>query len=122
MSETLPDPDRPHRYSLMINWSDTNNAYIVSIPELNQMTHGETLQEAVEMAKDLIDCCITDPPCVNPLPEPLLFDDRTNFAPNPFGKVPGLHEELERHGRWSDENPYEERASQHEPAKEAAGV
>ncbi len=54
--EHLPDPKREHRYSLMINWSDTNNAFLVSIPELHARTHGNTLHEAIEMAKDLIEC------------------------------------------------------------------
>ena len=103
--ETLPDPDRPHRYSLMINWSDTNDAYLVSIPELGTKTHGETLQEAVEMAKDLIAGFVQEPPLMDPLPKPLLFDDRTNFAPNPFDEVHGLRQELERVGQWSDEQP-----------------
>ena len=117
--EILPDPDRQHRYSLMINWSDTNNAYLVSIPELNAKTHGETLQEAVEMAKDLIECYVQNPPLLDPLPEPLLYDDRTNFAPDPFEKVAGLRESLEETGQWSDENPHDD-ASTSERAKETA--
>ena len=112
--EPLPDPDRPHRYSLMINWSDTNGAYLVSIPELGTKTHGETLQEAVEMAKDLIAGFVEDPPLIDPLPEPLLFDDRTNFAPNPFENVRGLRESVERTGRWSDEHDH----TDIEPARE----
>jgi predicted RNase H-like HicB family nuclease len=101
--EILPDPKRPHRYSLMINWSDTNNAFIVCIPELNALTHGETLQEAIEMAKDLIGCYVQDPPLVDSLPEPLQFDDCTNFAPNPFENLPDLTDKLKQHRRWSDE-------------------
>ena len=101
--EHLPDPKREHRYSLMINWSDTNNAFLVSIPELHARTHGNTLHEAIEMAKDLIECHVQEPAVVDPLPEPLLFDDRTNFAPDPFKRVDGLQESLDRSGRWSDE-------------------
>ena len=120
-----PDPKREHRYSLMINWSDTNDAYIVSIPELGVRTHGETLQEAVEMAKDLIACCVEEPPVINPLPKPLQFDDRTNFAPNPFVACPGLQEMVDETGKWSDETDWDanyQASLESERAKEPVGA
>ena len=112
-------------YSMMINWSDTNGCYIVSIPEFGRAakTHGETWEEAVAMGKDLMESFVMwTKNDGDPLPEPLQFDDRTGYAPNPFEKVCGLRREVDEAGLWSDENPYEERASQPEPAKEAAGV
>jgi predicted RNase H-like HicB family nuclease len=119
--QQLPDPKREHRYSLMINWSDTDDSYIVSIPELRAKTHGATLQEAVEMAKDLIECHVQDPPVVDPVPERLLFDDRTNFAPNPFERLPELRQDLERFGKWSDEQD-QQRASETSSVTEAAAA
>ncbi len=112
-------------YSMMINWSDTNGCFIVSIPEFGRSatTHGETWEEAVAMGKDLMESCImwakNDG---NPLPEPLQFDDRTGYAPNPFEKVCGLKREVEEAGRWRDEHPHDEQATEANPSKEAASV
>ena len=104
MSKPLPDPPREQRYSLMINWSDTNDAFVVSIPELHACTHGQTLQEAIEMAKDLIATCGEHPEVMDPMPEPLLFDDETNFAPNPFVKVRGLQNKLDQSAAAENQN------------------
>ena len=42
-------------YSMMIQWSDEDNAYIVTVPELpGCQTHGETYEEAVQQGKDAI--------------------------------------------------------------------
>jgi|1186.fasta_scaffold601756_2 predicted RNase H-like HicB family nuclease len=75
------------RYSMMINWSDEDQAYIVCVPEFGTgaKTHGATFAEAVRMGKDLIDSLIqwAEEEGVA-LPAPLLFDSATNFAPNPF--------------------------------------
>ena len=75
------------RYSMMINWSDEDQAYVVCIPEFGTgaKTHGVTFAEAVRMGEDLIDSLIqwsADEGA--PLPAPLLFDPDTNFAPDPF--------------------------------------
>ena len=36
-------------YSMIIQWSDEDNAYIVTVPELpGCQTHGETYEEAVQ--------------------------------------------------------------------------
>lgn len=43
------------RYSLLIQWSDEDRAYIVSVPELPGLrTHGTTHVEAVEMGEEAI--------------------------------------------------------------------
>lgn len=93
------------RYSMMINWSDTNQAYIVCIPEFgpSAVTHGKTWEEAMAMGKDLMESLIGWAEDEGkPLPEPLQFDDRTNYAPDPFDNVQGLRSEVEESGQWSD--------------------
>jgi antitoxin HicB len=44
------------RYSMVIEWSDDDNAYIVSLPEWGDLvhTHGETYAEAVAMGEELL--------------------------------------------------------------------
>jgi len=43
-------------YSMIIQWSDEDNAYIVTVPELpGCMTHGRTYEEAVRQGQDAID-------------------------------------------------------------------
>ena len=47
---------RALHYSLIIEWSDADQAYIVSLPEFpGQHTHGATYEEAVAQGQDLID-------------------------------------------------------------------
>jgi predicted RNase H-like HicB family nuclease len=42
-------------YSLVIAWSDEDQAFIVSVPELpGCRTHGATYEEALAMARDAI--------------------------------------------------------------------
>ncbi len=44
------------RYSMLIQWSDEDEAYIVTIPELpGCKTHGSTYEEAVQQGKDAIE-------------------------------------------------------------------
>lgn len=43
------------RYSLVIEWSDEDEAYVVTVPELpGCMTHGATHAEAVQQGEDAI--------------------------------------------------------------------
>jgi predicted RNase H-like HicB family nuclease len=47
--------EQPH-YSMVIEWSDEDQTYIVSIPALpGNYTHGATYEEAVKQGNDLID-------------------------------------------------------------------
>lgn len=110
------------RYSIMINLSDTNGCYIVSIPEFGRSatTHGQTWEEAVAMGKDLMESFIgwTEDDG-KALPKPLQFDDRTGFAPDPFTHCPGLRDEVEESGRYSDKRDTAQAA---ESSKEMVGV
>ena len=43
-------------YSMIIQWSDEDQAYIVTVPELpGCMTHGKTYEEAVKQGKEAIE-------------------------------------------------------------------
>ncbi len=47
------------RYSMLIQWSDEDEAYIVTVPELpGCKTHGSTYEEAVQQGKDAIETWI----------------------------------------------------------------
>jgi predicted RNase H-like HicB family nuclease len=50
---------RPIQYSIIIQWSDRNNAYLVNVPELPGChTHGDTYQEALQNALEVIELWI----------------------------------------------------------------
>lgn len=64
----------PH-YSMVIEWSDENQAFMVSIPEFpGNYTHGETYEEAVKEGEDLIESLIMwTQQDGKPLPQPRAF-------------------------------------------------
>ncbi len=72
-----------HRYSIVIQWSDEDELFIVSLPEFGPYahTHGETYDEALAMAKDcletLIDVYEQDG---KSLPQPQLFSSALQVA------------------------------------------
>ncbi|HEV2239338.1 MAG TPA: type II toxin-antitoxin system HicB family antitoxin [Ktedonobacterales bacterium] len=64
----------PH-YSMVIEWSVEDEAFIVSVPEFpGQHTHGATYEEAVRQGHDLIDSLILwTRQDGKPLPAPRVF-------------------------------------------------
>jgi DNA-binding transcriptional regulator YiaG len=49
------DLQEARRYSLLILWSDEDDAYVVSVPEIPGLhTHGATVAEAAEMGEEAI--------------------------------------------------------------------
>lgn len=60
------------RYELIIYWSDADQAFIVDVPELpGCMADGETYEEALANAKDVIEAWIeTAQSLGRPIPEP----------------------------------------------------
>lgn len=64
----------PH-YSMVIEWSDADDAFVVSVPEFpGQRTHGATYEEAVRQGRDLIDSLIMwTLQDGNPLPQAHVF-------------------------------------------------
>ena len=45
----------PQHYSMLIQWDDEDNIFIVSIPELKLKTHGKTYDEAIKNALEVIE-------------------------------------------------------------------
>lgn len=63
------------RYSMVIQWSDEDAAYIVTVPELpGCITHGATYEEAVQQGQDAIASWIdANRAWGRPIPEPHRF-------------------------------------------------
>lgn len=70
---------RPPRYSMLIEWSDEDHTYLVTLPEWvdrvnTPTTYGETYEEAVknghEVLEMLIEGAVADS---EPLPEPCVY-------------------------------------------------
>ncbi len=62
-------------YSMVIQWSDEDDVYIVTVPELpGCRTHGETYEEAIQQGKDAIESWIdANKYWGRPIPEPQKF-------------------------------------------------
>jgi len=64
------------RYSMVIEWSDEDQLFVVSLPEWGDLvhTHGETYEDALHNGKELIDALIAARQELGePLPEPRVF-------------------------------------------------
>jgi predicted RNase H-like HicB family nuclease len=78
MSETS-DTSAPLRYSILIQWSDEDQAYLVTLPEwadrvLGPVTHGETYEEAIRDGQEALEALIASAQQhQEPLPEPRVF-------------------------------------------------
>lgn len=61
------------RYSMEIQWSDEDQAFVVTLPEFgNARTHGDTYEEAVKAAREVLELLIETYQQDNrPLPPPL---------------------------------------------------
>ena len=59
-------------YSILIQWSDEDQCYIVSLPEFGRYarTHGDTYEEAVKNAQEVLELLIEDN---NNLPQPNIY-------------------------------------------------
>lgn len=66
------------RYSMLIEWSDEDQAYIVTVPELpGCRTHGATYEEAVKQGQDAIESWIEAARAWgDPIPAPRVFAGR----------------------------------------------
>ena len=48
-----------HHYSMLIHWSEADEAFIVTLPEFdNCKTHGDTYEEAVKSAEAVLELLI----------------------------------------------------------------
>ena len=64
------------KYTIVIQWSDEDNAYVVSLPEWGDSihTHGDTYEEALERGKELIEGLVeVRTQAGQALPEPRVF-------------------------------------------------
>ncbi len=61
------------RYSILIQWSNEDQCYIVSLPEFGKYakTHGDTYEEAVKNAQEVLELLIEDN---NNLPKPNVYE------------------------------------------------
>jgi predicted RNase H-like HicB family nuclease len=70
--------ERYDHYSMVIKWSEEDDAYIVTVPELpGCITHGDTYEEAVHQGEDAIETWIDG--CLAwgyPIPEPRVLPKR----------------------------------------------
>jgi antitoxin HicB len=68
--------DAPIRYSMVIQWSEEDDAFLVTLPEwegrvFNPVTHGDTYEEAVANGRlALEDLVIVTQQSGQPLPKP----------------------------------------------------
>jgi predicted RNase H-like HicB family nuclease len=46
---------KPEHYSMVIQWDEEDNIYIISVPELKVKTHGKTYAEAIKNALEVIE-------------------------------------------------------------------
>ena len=49
-----------NRYTILIQWSDKDQCYVVSLPEWGEFchTHGDTYEEALKNAQEVLDLLI----------------------------------------------------------------
>ena len=68
-------PGQYRRYSMIIEWSDEDEVYIVTVPELSGcLTHGATYAEAVKQGEKAIESWIDAALAWGrPIPEPKVF-------------------------------------------------
>ena len=66
----------PLRYSVVIEWSNEDQVFVVSLPEWGELvyTHGATYEDAVRHGKDLIEgLTAARRASGEPLPSPRMF-------------------------------------------------
>lgn len=64
-------------YSMVIRWSDEDQAFIVTLPEFGPFanTHGETYEETARMGQEVLELLIEAYQAEGrPLPEPAKFE------------------------------------------------
>lgn len=63
-------------YTIIIQWSDEDECYVVSLPEWGEFchTHGDTYNEALKNAQEVLELLIeTSLKDGEPLPQPITF-------------------------------------------------
>lgn len=70
-------------YTVLIQWSDEDRCFVVSIPEWGECcrTHGDTYEEALKNAQEVLELLIeTCPEEGKPLPEPIKLGQQFKVA------------------------------------------
>lgn len=65
-----------YRYTILIQWSNDDQCYVVSLPEWGEFshTHGETYEEALQNAQEVLELLVESALAEGePLPEPQTF-------------------------------------------------
>jgi antitoxin HicB len=66
-------------YSMVVQWSDADQAYLVTLPEwgsrvFNPVTHGSSYEDAIKQAQDVLTALVTSArQHGESLPEPRVF-------------------------------------------------
>lgn len=70
------------RYSILIQWSDEDQCYVVSLPEWGEFchTHGETYEEALQNAQEVLELLVESAAEGESLPEPQIFGQTLQTA------------------------------------------
>lgn len=75
-----------NRYTIIIQWSNEDQCYVVSLPEWGEFchTHGETYEEALKNAQEVLDLLVESAIEDNEnLPAPIVFDRKQTLAVSP---------------------------------------
>ncbi|MBW4525295.1 MAG: type II toxin-antitoxin system HicB family antitoxin [Phormidium tanganyikae FI6-MK23] len=65
------------KYTVVIQWSDEDECYVVSLPELGRFahTHGDTYEKALRNAQEVLESLVEQYQTLNkPLPDPKKFE------------------------------------------------
>ena len=82
------------KYQIIINWSEEDQCYVVKVPELDGcMTHGDSYEEASQMAKEAIELYIESLKGRN-LPIPVPMCERSYSGQFRVRINPNLHRDL----------------------------
>lgn len=71
------------KYTIVIQWSDEDQCYVVSLPEWGKFchTHGETYEEALQNAQEVLELLVESAIAEGePLPEPQIFGQTLQTA------------------------------------------
>ncbi|HRK30466.1 MAG TPA: type II toxin-antitoxin system HicB family antitoxin [Tepidisphaeraceae bacterium] len=122
--QIMPDPNVRHRDSHLVSWSPEDSVFNVCVPELRHgaKTHGDTLQQAIEMAKDLIATHVESLAARGEsIPDPVSFDSKAIFAPDVFDELPELRLETRDFQRWTEESNGRKNTAKRARSATAAG-
>lgn len=73
------------KYTIIIQWSDEDQAFVVTLPEftnvMQPVTHGDTYEEALKNAQEVLELLIeSSMEEGNPLPEPKTLSQSIQVA------------------------------------------